>query len=209
MALFGSMTLTELYQETIPLPRAVRFPVELRPPDGFVPERLETWPWLPGRVEFVGGRLLYMPPCADTQQYTVTDVVITLGAWTRSRSGFVLGTNEAGMRLLGAVRAADAAIWRREQVGRFSGKLQTVPPVLAVEVSGEDESEAALREKALWYLSAGVQAVWLVNPEQREVLVLSRGAEQRCRLGERLPPCPDLPDLAPLVDELFTQILSR
>jgi Uma2 family endonuclease len=203
------MTLTELYQETIPLPRAVRFPVELRPPEGFAPERLETWPWIPGRVEFFGGRLLYMPPCADTQQYTVTDVVITLGAWTRSHSGFMLGTNEAGMRLLGAVRAADAAIWRREQVGRSSGRLQTVPPVLAVEVSGEDETEAALREKALWYLSAGVGTVWLVNPEQREVLVLSRGAEQRCKLGERLPPCPDLPDLAPLVDELFTQISLR
>jgi Uma2 family endonuclease len=157
----SSMTLAELYQETIPLPRAVRFPVELRPPEGFVPERLETWPWLPGTVEFVDGRLLYRPPCADTQQYTVTDVVITLGTWTRSHPGFVLGTNEAGMRLLGAVRAADAAIRRREKVGRSSGRLQTVPPVLAMEVSGEDETEDALREKALWYLKAGVGAVWL------------------------------------------------
>jgi Uma2 family endonuclease len=203
------MTVAEMYQETIPLPRAVCFPVELRKPEGFVPERLETWPWLPGRVEYVDGKLLYMPPCADTQQYTVTDVVITLGAWTRSHPEHMLGTNEAGMRLLGAVRAADAAIWRREQVGRSCGRLQTVPPLLAVEVSGEDEPEEALRNKALWYLKAGVVAVWLVFPESREVVVFSRGSEQRCKLGEHLPPCQDLPGLAPLVDELFTQISSR
>jgi hypothetical protein len=32
------------YEETIVLPRAVRFPVELVPPEGFDEERPETWP---------------------------------------------------------------------------------------------------------------------------------------------------------------------
>src|SRR5215210_5945637 len=97
------------YDETIVLPRAVRFPVELVPPPGFDPDRLETWPDVGGRLEYVDGRLLFMPPCGDLQQDTVTDVVITLGAWIRSHPEFVLGTNEAGMRLQGATRAADAA----------------------------------------------------------------------------------------------------
>ena len=109
------MTTSELYQETIDLPRAVRFPVELLPPDGFDAERPETWPKLAGRLELFEGRLLYMPPCGGLQQETVADVVLALGAWIRSgHPEFVLGTNEAGMRLLGATRAADAAIWRRE-----------------------------------------------------------------------------------------------
>lgn len=73
------MSVSELYQDFITLPRAVRFPVELRPPEDFRSTRLETWPRLAGRLEYVGGRLLYMPSCGDRQQDTVTDVVIAPG----------------------------------------------------------------------------------------------------------------------------------
>jgi len=45
-----------LDEDTIPVPRSVRFPVELVPPDGFDPERLETWPRVDGRLEWVEGR---------------------------------------------------------------------------------------------------------------------------------------------------------
>jgi hypothetical protein len=44
------MGTSELYEETITLPRAVRFPVELTPRDGFDPERLETWPHVEGQL---------------------------------------------------------------------------------------------------------------------------------------------------------------
>src|SRR5262245_7878991 len=135
------------YDETITLPRAVRFPVELIPPVGFAEESLDTWPRVDGRLEYVDGRLLYLPPCGDRQQDTVTDVVITLGGRVRTQQAFVLGTNEAGMRLAGATRAADAAIWRRADLGAYTGGLRRTPPVLAVEVAGRDESEALLREK--------------------------------------------------------------
>jgi hypothetical protein len=36
---------------------------------------------------------------------------------------FVVGTNEAGMKLGGAVRGADAAVWRKADVGSASGEL--------------------------------------------------------------------------------------
>ncbi len=65
------MASPERYDETITLPRAVRFPVELVPPHGFDAESLETWPRVVGRLEWVNGRLLYMPPCGDRQQDTV------------------------------------------------------------------------------------------------------------------------------------------
>src|SRR5207244_12883275 len=53
---------SELDEETIPVPGSVRFPVELTPPDGFDPARLETWPRAEGRLERVDGRLLYIAP---------------------------------------------------------------------------------------------------------------------------------------------------
>ena len=50
---------SELDPDSIPVPATVRFPVELEPPDGFDPTRLETWPRVEGRLEWVEGRLLY------------------------------------------------------------------------------------------------------------------------------------------------------
>src|SRR5438128_9527336 len=35
----------------------------LGPPEGFRPEEPASWPRIDGRLEWVGGRLLYMPPC--------------------------------------------------------------------------------------------------------------------------------------------------
>jgi len=55
-------------------PETVRYPVELVPSGGFDPARVETWPRIDGRLEWVEGRLLYMPPCGERQALTVTDV---------------------------------------------------------------------------------------------------------------------------------------
>ena len=197
---------SELDEETFPVPGSVRFPVELTPPDGFDPARLETWPRVAGRLEWVAGRLLYMPGCGDLQQDTVTDVVATLAIWGRAHPEFVVGTNEAGMRLGKDTRAADAAVWRRADLGPYTKGFRTVPPVLAVEVTSREEPPLALREKARWYLDAGVSVVWIVVPEQREVLVITREGDSRHGRGDRLPPHSQLPDLAPAVDDLFFQI---
>jgi len=103
----------ELYPETIPVPGSVRFPIELEPPAGFRPEEPETWPRVEGRLEWVEGRLLYMPPCGDVQQLVAASAVGILVPWGRERPGFVVGGNEAGMLLAGDVRGAEAAVWRR------------------------------------------------------------------------------------------------
>ena len=187
----------------------VRFPVELRA-DAFVPEQPSTWPKLEGRLEFVGGRLLYMPPCADYQQDVAMDVAFVLRSWTESCPQFIVGGNEAGMKLGGDVRAADVAVWSVDTVAPRSGRVRTIPPVLAVEVSGEDEEEQTLRDKARWYLEHGVSVVWLVFPETRAVLVLSAGAEEgaegRFAMDQTLPPDSRLPGLQPRVAQFFVQL---
>ena len=183
----------------------VRFPVELRA-EGLDVSRPSTWPTIDGRLEYVGGRLLYMPPCADVQQDVAVDVAFVLRSWSEIRPEFVVGGNEAGMKLGGDVRAADAAVWRAADLGPRTGHLRTVPPILAVEVAGEDEEERILREKADWYLDHGVSTVWLVLPETREVVVVTAGSETRCRSPDRLPSDEHLPGLEPEVARLFAQI---
>ena len=196
-------------ERTIPVPGSVRFPVELVPPEGFDPARIETWPEVEGRLEWVAGRLLYMPPCGALQQYTVADLVAELVNWARSHPDFVVGTNEAGVHLGEDTRGADGAVFRRADVGAPGGGFQTVPPVLAAEVTGRYERERELRDKARWYLDAGVAIVWLLLSESREVLVVTRAGESRHRTGERVPDDSRLPGLAPLVDDLFRQVTPR
>jgi len=183
----------------------VRFPVELTPPEGFEPARLETWPRVEGRLEWVAGRLLYMPPCGVRQAETVADVVTVLGIWVRAHLEFAVGTNEAGMMLGDDVRGADAVVWRRLDAPANPG-LSKDAPLLAVEVAGRDEGERVLREKAHWYLGRGVPLVWVVLPKVREVIVVTPAGDSRYRMGDRLPADPRLPGLAPTVDELFLQV---
>src|SRR5262249_47348486 len=49
--------------QTISVPASIRFPVELDIPAGFDPGDPATWPRVEGRLEYVAGKLLYMPPC--------------------------------------------------------------------------------------------------------------------------------------------------
>src|SRR5690606_16186277 len=121
-------------------------------------------------------------------------------------SEFVVAVNEAGMKLGDDIRAADAAVWRRSDVGRPIGKLRSTAPLLAVEIAGQDEDEQVLRGKARWYLDHGVAIVWIVLPDSREVLVLRRDAESRYSRGERIAESPRLPGFAPETSRLFAQL---
>lgn len=197
---------SELADETIPVPGSVRFPVELTPPDDFDPARLDTWPDVAGRLEWLAGRLLYTPPSGDRQVGTVADVVTILGTWVHSHPEFFVGTNEAGMQLGDDIRGADAAIWRRRDTGKLTGGVVHAPPVLAVEVEGRYEGPRALSDKARWYLDHGVSVVWLLHPTSCHVIVVTRAGESRHEMGDRLPPCADLPDLTPEVADLVWQV---
>ena len=146
--------------ETIRVPASVRFPVELEPPEGFRPEEPASWPRIDGRLEWVGGRLLYMPPCGWIQQGVSVSVVGILDRWQEERPEFFVGGNEAGMILGKDVRGAEGAVWRRDAVFPLTGGYMRVPPILAVEVGGREEGEPELRAKAQWYLDHGVAVVF-------------------------------------------------
>jgi Uma2 family endonuclease len=163
----------------------------------------------PRHARVYDGELYYLPPSADRRQDTSADVIGTLCVWRKTHREFVVAGNEAGMLLGGENRGADAAVWRRAELGPHRGKFRPVPPVLAVEIKGEDEDESALRDKARWYLSRGVEIVWLLFPAERRAVVLSQDAEHTAREGERMPRHASLPDLEPPLDDLFEQIEGR
>lgn len=147
-----------------------------------------------------------MPACGDDQQDTAADVATELNLWRRAHEAFVVGTNEAGMKLGDDVRAADAAVWRRADLGASTGGVRRVPPVLAVEIAGRDDAVAMLRQKATWYLGHGVEVVWLLIPRTRSVVVIAPSGEQAYERDDRLAEHPALPELSPHVVDLFRQL---
>src|SRR5215510_11139064 len=94
----------------------VRFPVELRADDQVTSDP-SSWPEIAGRLEHVGGKLLYTPPCADIQQDVAVDIAYVLRSWSEQWPEFIVGGNEAGMKLGTDVRAADVAVWRAKDAG--------------------------------------------------------------------------------------------
>lgn len=191
--------------EVIELRRVV-FPVEIAKPPGFEPERPSTWPDEDGRLELVRGRLLYMPPTGRNQSHTAVDVAVELAAWATTHAEFTIASNEAGMKLGSDVRAADVAVWRVEDLPREADRVAHVPPLLAVEIVGRDDTEASLRDKAAWYLESGVATVWILIPSTRTVIVLEQDGERVFGAGETLPAPRALADLTPRVDACFRQV---
>jgi Uma2 family endonuclease len=205
-AIVASMAMPP-YPESIPVPASARFPIELEPPAGFRVDDLGTWPAIDGRLEYVDGRLLWMPPCGLRQQLVAVSAVGALRAWAKPHREFLVGGNEAGLLFGDDARGAEAAVWRRESLpSREEDAFVRVPPILAVEVAGRDEGERELRDKARWYLARGVRVVWVVLPATRDVLVVEAGGETRRARGQRLPAHAELPGLAPSVDDFFDQL---
>ena len=184
----------------------LRFPLPLKVPRGFRVDQPSSWPSVEGRLEFVQGELRYMPPCADYQQDVAATVVGLLWKWVAKHSEFIVAANEAGMMLGGEARGADAAVWRKQEAGTHRGTFRRVPPILAVEVAGEDEGEGSLREKAAWYISHGVRYVWLLFPRTRTALVLTADGEQRLKGRSRFAAAPELPGLRLTAQSLFSQL---
>jgi hypothetical protein len=51
-----------------------------------------------------------------------------------------------------------------------------------------------------------VEVVWIVLPEQREVIVVTPSGQARHLSGEHVPESAALPGLAPAVDDFFVQV---
>lgn len=80
----------------------------------------------------------------------------------------------------------------------------TVMPDLVIEILSPADRPGRVTEKVARYQQAGVTVVWLVEPEDRSITVIERGAlPHRLGPGETLRGEPVLPGLAIPVDDVF------
>lgn len=137
------------------------------------------------------------------------NVVFALKLYAKKNTGWSVATADPGTKLRkdpAVLRGPDVGVIRaeREPTGRGTdGWLEGAPDV-AVEVLGDDQTTSELLKKALEYLSAGSKMVWLVDPDARQVVVVT--PPDRIRVlgpGETLEGADVLPGFAHPVADLF------
>jgi Uma2 family endonuclease len=67
-------------------------------------------------------------------------------------------------------RVADLAVWRSGNIGQ---RIPTVPPFLAIEILSAEDRLVRLQPKIQEYLRHGVEAVWVIDPEERRAMSYS------------------------------------
>jgi Uma2 family endonuclease len=88
-----------------------------------------------------------------------------LGLAYPANAGFILFDDRA------VVRSPDAAFVRRERLPEEPNSFVPVAPDFAAEVLSPTDRRADALAKIAMYLQAGVQLVWLVDPDSRTVTV--------------------------------------
>jgi Uma2 family endonuclease len=144
-----------------------------------LPSELPSGPVL---YELDNGRLVIMPPPGDIHGAVELNIGTLLKLQGELRGHGKARSGDVGIILRRdpdrVVGADDVFIANRSLPIRRSkeGYLETIPD-LAVEVRSKSDTAAEVQDKVNDYLAAGVQVVWVADPNTRTVTAYRRGQE--------------------------------
>ena len=136
-----------------------------------------------GPCELIDGRIVSMSPTGGEHARIEIQLGVELELFVRQRKlGWIL-VGEVGIytqRAPDRVRGADVAFISRQRVpeGPPKGFLEAVPE-LVVEIVSPTDRWQDMRQKLEEYFAAGVDWVWVVEPENRAVLVYGSPTDMR------------------------------
>jgi Uma2 family endonuclease len=129
---------------------------------------------LQGIWELVDGEPIELSPAAGRSGWINANIVALLANHVHpNRLGWVFSA-ETGFVLFSdrqTVRSPDAAVVLRDRLAAPPDSFVPLAPDLAVEVLSPSDRMADAMSKISMYLQAGVQLVWLVDPETRTVAI--------------------------------------
>ncbi len=139
------------------------------------PEQENKW------FELVRGEAIELPPPIRPHGVVCIRAAWLLGAFTEQRGFGYLTCNDSGVILErdpDTVRGPDVAFY--EDANTFAElhpKYGEVPPRLAVEVLSPSDRLGKVMRKIMDYLHNGVELVWSIDPDTRNVTVYRPGKE--------------------------------
>lgn len=129
-----------------------------------------------GPCELIDGRIVHMTPTGGEHGAIEFNLGSELSFFVRQRNlGWVMG-GETGIyirRRPDTIRGADIAFVSLQRLARPTRGFLDVAPELVVEIMSPDDRWQAMRDKLADYFSIGVERVWVVEPQNRQVLVFS------------------------------------
>ena len=124
--------------------------------------------------------------------------------------GLVTGPDGPFRLAMKLVRLPDVAFISKARLPQGKLPKESVPalvPNLAVEVLSESNTAAEMERKIGEYFEAGVELVWIIDPEAMTIEVLTAiESSTTLRSGETLTGSAVLPGFAMPVDELFANL---
>lgn len=158
--------------------------------------------------ELEQGEIVELPPPGKFHGFVCANISRILGNFTvQRRKGYVC-TNDAGViveRDPDSVRGPDVTLYEDSQDASHMERQYAVrPPVLAVEVLSPTDRLNKVIVRVTQLLSRGVQLVWVVDPDTRDVSVYRAGKDPHVlAAGQEITGDDVLPDFRCRVAEFF------
>ncbi|MFN8440822.1 MAG: Uma2 family endonuclease [Caldilineaceae bacterium] len=124
--------------------------------------------------DLVNGRIVFIDHTGDEHGLLEAEISRYLGNFNVTRKlGWILA-GEVGVytqRQPDTVRGVDVIFVSRKRLTTPSGKALQVAPELVVEIVSPSDRWTEIRSKITEYFAIGVERVWIVEPDKKQVLV--------------------------------------
>ncbi|HIE30621.1 TPA: Uma2 family endonuclease [Candidatus Poribacteria bacterium] len=121
--------------------------------------------------EYVKGELVPMSIPTMIHGEVSSNIVILLGNHVRQYQLGRIYTAETTFQIGESGRKPDVAFVSQERLPENRHQASPIPPDLAIEVVSPSDKIYDVQEKALEYLDAGTQMVWVIEPIAKTVTV--------------------------------------
>ncbi len=161
-----------------------------------------------GGYELDEGEPVYVSPNSFEQWKIIHRIYVLLEEWAKAKNrGLVAGDTWFELAP-GVVRAPDVAYIPRERISGLDPKhtLKVIPAVV-VEVISPYNTAREMTRKIKQYRDAGVELIWVVDPDKCEVDVHGPGPLKTLRRGDFLNDDKILPGLSISVTVIFEPVL--
>ena len=140
-----------------------------------------------GGYELDEGEPVYVSPNSLEQGEIIHRIYALLKEWAKSNDWGLIAPDSWIELAPGVVRAPDVAYIPRDRIVNLDPKhtLKAIP-ALAVEVLSAYNTAREMSRKIQQYRDAGVELIWIVDPDKREVDIYSALPLKTLRLGDTL-----------------------
>lgn len=137
-----------------------------------------------GRCELIKGEVIDLSPAGERHGKITNRLNFFISAWVYQQKLGEVYTAETGFRLdddgAPTVRAPDIAFIAASRAAAAANKsFCPIALDLVVETLSPDDRVGEISAKVQWWLSHGVRAVWVVNPEDQSIAIHTRGQQTR------------------------------